>query len=1103
MRRLTGAIRPFPFCGTQKVVIATGALLAALLFPAGASAVNEDITPPQLDALSVSTNAVNVTDGPKSVTVQATLSDPPAFGGVSSGVSGGCITYSSPAAGHRASGCFQRKLTPMEVGSYSTSQPGGTGRADTRKIPAPSFGGFPAQQSDILVWDEKQDVTLAETVLVDIAPPFSGAGANGTYDATTELSTTASIPAGTRVNSHFLHNNPVGLNAERSGCVSFGSKVLGVMVLSQKLNDSEQPNDDSFSTTTTDLGSPNANYPDTQAEGSSSRGLELDNNNDYVSVSSQQVCVNFNVLDNQDEIRVITVAGDGQYEATVTFPQFGESGVWKPFVSISDHTGNFKSIFGPDLAAFNVDVTVTSVPDITPPDISSLTISPDSVTVSPPNGPQTLKATATITDNLSGVAGGFMSFQSPTPRHFTSGSFQPKTTSTGAYPAALQGGTGRADTRKISPPFFGFPAQDPDILVWDEKQNVALGDPVTVDIAASGFYEGTGQLTPDTIAAGRRVDSHFLHNNPAGLNSERSGCVSFGSKVIGVMLLSQSLNDSEQPNDDTFPTTTTTTTDLGSPNANYPDTQAEGSSSRGLELDNNNDYVLVNSREVCVNFNVLNNQDEIRVITEAVEDQYEAQIQVRPYVEHGTWSMTSLSVFDRVGNQKSFPFPSPIPASFDQSFEVVSDPEDFTPPVLGSISIEPTCDEPEVKGACVDATESDTVVTLNATVTDNLAGVTSVFVSYINPSGRLATSVSLQRTSGDQFRGTMTIPRFAQAGHWRPTSLSLSDGPGNFASFSEAELLEKGFDISIGVSRIVRGPVTPGGDALTTGDSADDTNPIQSALSVTTGGTGGDVTLAITPRTTETPPDFYLLDQQLDITAPAQPDASHPMKIEFRVDSSVFDFNPQVELPPGCVPGAPPSECQLTIFKNGNPVPACTAVPPGAIAPDPCVVEPQIQLPPPDGDRVITIYTTTASSWNVGIDLTQTLNEPPDCSTVTLAPKTLWPPNHKFRLMRLTGGTDPDTEDVLTLEVTGVTQDEPLKGKDNGDLAPDARLAGSPTRLYLRAERNGNANGRVYRVAYKLSDGKENCTGTAIVSVPHNQKGKAVDSGPSYNSLGP
>jgi hypothetical protein len=129
-------------------------------------------------------------------------------------------------------------------------------------------------------------------------------------------------------------------------------------------------------------------------------------------------------------------------------------------------------------------------------------------------------------------------------------------------------------------------------------------------------------------------------------------------------------------------------------------------------------------------------------------------------------------------------------------------------------------------------------------------------------------------------------------------------------------------------------------------------------------------------------------------------------------------------------------------------------------------------------------------------------NRPPSCSTVTAGPTSLWPPNHKFRLVTLAGGSDPDG-DPLTLTITGVTQDEPVNGVADGNTAPDAEDGPSPGSVYLRRERAGNGDGRVYRIAFTLSDGKGgSCSGVVKVQVPHNKKKPAVDSAPpSYDSF--
>lgn len=131
-------------------------------------------------------------------------------------------------------------------------------------------------------------------------------------------------------------------------------------------------------------------------------------------------------------------------------------------------------------------------------------------------------------------------------------------------------------------------------------------------------------------------------------------------------------------------------------------------------------------------------------------------------------------------------------------------------------------------------------------------------------------------------------------------------------------------------------------------------------------------------------------------------------------------------------------------------------------------------------------------------------NEPPNCDAVTSDAPLLWPPNHKYRLITLDGATDPDG-DTVTLTITGVTQDEPLNALGDGDTSPDAKAGPASNKVYLRAERSGTGDGRVYRVAFEGSDGEGGtCTGSITVGVPHDQgKGKTpVDSGQTINSFG-
>ena len=113
-------------------------------------------------------------------------------------------------------------------------------------------------------------------------------------------------------------------------------------------------------------------------------------------------------------------------------------------------------------------------------------------------------------------------------------------------------------------------------------------------------------------------------------------------------------------------------------------------------------------------------------------------------------------------------------------------------------------------------------------------------------------------------------------------------------------------------------------------------------------------------------------------------------------------------------------------------------------------------------------------------------NHPPDCTGVTATPNVLWPPNHRFRRVALSGASDPDG-DPLTLEITGVTQNEPVRGRSD-HTAPDVRLYRHRDYVLLRAERNPHGRGRVYTIAFEVSDGSDSCTGTALVRVPRHRR---------------
>jgi hypothetical protein len=129
------------------------------------------------------------------------------------------------------------------------------------------------------------------------------------------------------------------------------------------------------------------------------------------------------------------------------------------------------------------------------------------------------------------------------------------------------------------------------------------------------------------------------------------------------------------------------------------------------------------------------------------------------------------------------------------------------------------------------------------------------------------------------------------------------------------------------------------------------------------------------------------------------------------------------------------------------------------------------------------------------------LEQCPDCSKASATPATLWPPNHKFVNVGITGVSDPEGQ-ATTISITGVAQDEPTDGQGDGDTCPDAQVGDSS--VSLRSERSGGGDGRVYHLYFTAKDPDgHSCSGQVKVCVPHDRGGggQCTDSGPSYDSL--
>jgi len=115
--------------------------------------------------------------------------------------------------------------------------------------------------------------------------------------------------------------------------------------------------------------------------------------------------------------------------------------------------------------------------------------------------------------------------------------------------------------------------------------------------------------------------------------------------------------------------------------------------------------------------------------------------------------------------------------------------------------------------------------------------------------------------------------------------------------------------------------------------------------------------------------------------------------------------------------------------------------------------------------------------------------------TASLAPDTLWPPNHRLVDVAVNAGATDlcDTNPAIVLASAASDEPDDTAGPDDGATTGDVREAQTGTAdflLSLRAERDRNSNGRTYTLSYEATDASGNISGKGVVAfVPHDISG--------------
>ena len=167
------------------------------------------------------------------------------------------------------------------------------------------------------------------------------------------------------------------------------------------------------------------------------------------------------------------------------------------------------------------------------------------------------------------------------------------------------------------------------------------------------------------------------------------------------------------------------------------------------------------------------------------------------------------------------------------------------------------------------------------------------------------------------------------------------------------------------------------------------------------------------------------------------------------------------------------------------------------------------------GNHTVTV-TTTGSCGSAVQSATLTVSAGTPVITLSTNSATMWPPNHQYKTFNVSdfvasanagcGGGDI-TNSVVIQKVSSDEPEDNLSGAD-GNTLNDIVIAPDCKSVQLRSERDGNLNGRVYTITFKVTDSFGNtATATVKVSVPKNNNGTAIDNGAAagytVNSLCP
>ena len=119
--------------------------------------------------------------------------------------------------------------------------------------------------------------------------------------------------------------------------------------------------------------------------------------------------------------------------------------------------------------------------------------------------------------------------------------------------------------------------------------------------------------------------------------------------------------------------------------------------------------------------------------------------------------------------------------------------------------------------------------------------------------------------------------------------------------------------------------------------------------------------------------------------------------------------------------------------------------------------------------------------------MTLVLDNTPPVLSLSVTPQVLWPANHKLVEITVNVSATDDRDPNPEVLLASITSNEDQN--DLGDGNTETDIVVEDGKIYLRAERSGLGNDRIYTITYRARDAAGNtAVASATVTVPHDRR---------------